>query len=385
MKICFITYTVFSHGGTQRISSTIAKELSKEHDIRLLLTSRRKEGNPYNINDKDFQIDYYELSLFRKVIRNSVTWLTSKGFFTGKRASWYSKLMFLPKQNRFLKKYIKENDFDLVVGFDVASSLWIGSVKDEVTTPMVGRIQASYDHFFGAPDRGSWKHEEVFGDALPKLEKVVVLSKDDEKVFNEKLDINTQFIYNAHSLNYSKKTNLSTKKFVALGRCTHHKGFDIVVDAFNIFAKENKDWKLDIVGDGPLKPLLEEKIISYNLADRVTLLPFSNKVEDRFSDADVFIFSSRYEGFGIVQVEALSCGLPIVASDIPITKELLKDKGIAEFYENENPEDLARAMHKIVSQDLKEMSDKAIEYSKEFTSNKVAANYNKLFKEVAKK
>jgi len=385
MKICFITYTVFSHGGTQRISSTIAKELSKEHDIRLLLTTRRKEGNPYNLDEQKIKIDYYELSLIRKVIRNSVTWLTTKGFFTGKRANWYSKFMFLPKQNRFLKKYIKDNNFDLVVGFDVASSLWLGSIKDEVNTPMIGRIQASYDHFFGAPDRGSWKHEEVFGDALPKLERVVVLSQDDERIFNNKLNINTHYIYNAHSLDYKKKTNLTTKKFIALGRCTHHKGFDIVVDAFNIFAKENKDWKLDIVGDGPLKPLLEEKIISYNLADRVTLLPFSDQVEDRFSDADVFIFSSRFEGFGIVQVEALSCGLPIVASDIPITKELLKDRGIATFYENENPEDLARAMHKIIGQDLNEMSKKALEYSREFTSEKVAAKYNNLFKEVAER
>lgn len=384
MKICFITYTVFSHGGTQRISSTIAKELSKEHDIRLLLTTRRKEGNPYNLNEQEIKIDYYELNLIRKVIRNSVSWLTTKGFFTGKRASWYSKLMFLPKRNKFLKKYIKENDFDLVVGFDAASSLWIASIKGDVDTRMVGRIQASYDHFFGASDRGSWRHEDVFGDALSKLEKVVVLSKDDERIFNEKLKINTHFIYNAHSLDYKKKTNLSNKKFIALGRCTHHKGFDIVVDAFNIFSRENTDWKLEIVGDGPLKPLLEEKIISYNLAERITLLPFSNQVEDRFSDADVFIFSSRFEGFGIVQVEALSCGLPIVASDIPITKELLKDRGIAIFYENENPEDLARAMHTIIGQNMKEMSQKALDYSKEFTADKVAAKYNRLFKEVAK-
>jgi len=385
MKICFITYTVFSHGGTQRISSTIAKELSKEHDIRILLTTKRKEGNPYNINESDFAIDYYELSLFRKVIRNAVSWLATKGVFSGQRASWFSKLMFLPKQKRFIKKYIKKHEFDLVVGFDVANSLLLGSIKDDVDVPMVGRIQASYDHFFGAPNRGSWKHEEIFGNALTKLDKVVVLSRDDERVFYDKLNINTQFIYNAHSLNYNKKTNLATKKFIALGRCTHHKGFDIVIDAFNIFSRENKEWKLEIVGDGPLKPLLEEKIISYNLADRVTLLPFSDKVEERFSEADVFIFSSRYEGFGIVQVEALSCGLPIVASDIPITKELLKDRGIAEFYVNENTEDLARAMQKIINQDLQVMSVKAVEYSKEFTSDKVAAKYNKIFKEVVNK
>jgi len=382
MKICFITYTVFSHGGTQRISSTIAKELSKEHDIRLLLTTKRKEGNPYNINEIDFKIDYYELSLFGKVIRDSVSWLTKKGLFTGKRGKYYSKVMFLPNRKRFLKKYIKENNFDLVVGFDAASSLWMSSIKDDIDIPMVGRLQASYDHYFGSPDRGSWKKEAIFGHGFPKLEKVIVLSKDDEKIFNEKLNINTKFIYNAHSLNYQKITNLATKKFVALGRCTIHKGFDIVIDAFNIFAKENKEWKLDIVGDGPLKPLLEEKIISYNLADRISLFPFSDQVEDRFSEADVFIFSSRFEGFGIVQVEALSCGLPIVASDIPITKELLKDRGIAEFYENENPTDLARAMHKIVSQDLHEMSERALEYSKDFTSDKVATNYNNLFKEV---
>ncbi|KEO72580.1 glycosyltransferase [Anditalea andensis] len=385
MKICFITYTVFSHGGTQRISSTIAKELSKEHEIHLLLTSKRKEGNPYNINEEDFKIDYYELSLFRKVIRNAVTWIATKGFFTGKRADWYSKMMFLPKQNRFLKKFIQSNKFDLVVGFDVAGSLWIGSIKESVGVPMIGRIQASYDHFFGAPDRGSWKHEEVFGSTLPKLNKVVVLSKDDEREFSEKLNINTRFIYNAHNLGYKKITKLNNKKFVALGRCTHHKGFDIVVEAFNIFARDNKDWNLEIVGDGPLKPLLEQKINSYNLADRITLLPFSDQVEDRFSDADVFVFSSRFEGFGIVQVEALSCGLPIIASDIPITKELLKDRGIAEFYENENPDDLARAMHTIISQDLKEMSNRALAYSKEFTSDKVAAKYNQLFKDVAGK
>ena len=378
MKICFLTYSVFTHGGMQRITATMTKEFNKKHDVHLLLTSGKKEGNLYNLPEAQ-KITIYELSIPRKIIRNGFNFLAKRGFFDTKRVKYYGNWMFLKRQRDYLVDFINDNQFDLVVGFDTGSDLWMASVKDRIKIPMVGVIQASYDHFFGSSDRGNYKHEFIFQHYLKKLDKLIVLSDDDKKNFSDKLGLETVRVYNAHDMEYDEISTMKNKKFIALGRCAYHKGLDVLIEGFSLFAKSNKEWVLEIVGDGPLKPYIKQKIAEYGLNERVKLFPYTSNVEKPLSEASVFVFCSRSEGFGIVQVEAMSCGLPIVASTIPVTQEILTGHDVAVFYETENPKSLADALHRIIGSDLANMSMNALQYSKNFTAEEIGKQYEKIF------
>ncbi|WP_262898489.1 glycosyltransferase [Litoribacter ruber] len=367
----------------QRITATMAKELCKRHDIHILVTSGKSDGNIYNIPE-EIPVTIHELSLPRKVIRNFFNYIAKKGFFNRRRVKSYKKLMFLKKQRDFLIDFIYRNKFDLVIGFDNGSDFWMASVKDQVEVPMIGVIQASYEHFFGSPSRGNYNHEWIFQHLLGKLDRLIVLSDDDRRSFAEKLGLDTVKVYNAHDMAYDQITGLTNKKFIALGRCAHHKGFDILVEGFKIFAEKNSEWSLEIIGDGPMKAELQEKVAEYKLSQRVSFHPYTNNVQAHLAAASVFVFSSRSEGFGIVQVEAMSCGLPIVASTIPVTAEILSDRGLAIFYETESPQSLAAAMNEIIQLDLAQMSQRALSYSKNFTAEEIGKQYESIFYEVVK-
>lgn len=106
---------------------------------------------------------------------------------------------------------------------------------------------------------------------------------------------------------------------IAMGRLIRSKGFDLLVDAFARIADIHRDWSLTIVGggEGSVKAELEGQCRTLNLTERVH---FVGEVADPFpllSAADLFVFPSRHESFGMALAEAMACGLPAVSFDCP--------------------------------------------------------------------
>ncbi len=104
---------------------------------------------------------------------------------------------------------------------------------------------------------------------------------------------------------------------VGMGRLVPQKGFDLLLEAFARIAGSHPRWRLEIVGGGPLRQELERKAQTLNIAGRVH---FTGEVCDPFrilSNADIFVFSSRFEGFGLALCEAMACGLPVISFDCP--------------------------------------------------------------------
>jgi glycosyltransferase involved in cell wall biosynthesis len=106
-------------------------------------------------------------------------------------------------------------------------------------------------------------------------------------------------------------------RVVAAGRLTLQKGFDWLIEAFSRLAVTHSNWDLVIYGEGEERSLLEGLIDRYNLSGRVFLPGWSNRLQDEFSEADVFVLSSRFEGFPNVLCEAMAAGLPVVSFDCP--------------------------------------------------------------------
>lgn len=108
--------------------------------------------------------------------------------------------------------------------------------------------------------------------------------------------------------------NSGCRHVVAIGRLHRQKGFDILIEAL---ARQNPDVRLIIIGEGPDRAALEAQVRRLGLSDRVHMLGFIDNPAPYLAHADLFVLSSRWEGFGHVIVEAMASGLAVIAADCP--------------------------------------------------------------------
>ncbi|WP_321426547.1 glycosyltransferase family 4 protein [uncultured Bacteroides sp.] len=374
MKICFYCNTIFTFGGVQRVMAVIAKELSKEHDVTILTLDNPSlnDTTMYGLNSANIHyinLQYPRIPFYENISCKAYSLLYKTILPQNKLLSkWYGYSSFPHSQRSLLIKTLNQGSYDVVVGVHVFLSFHLASIQKQIKAKTIGWMHNSYDAFFSIKTSYVGKQKNQFKYLMPELDKIIVLSKYDQEKFQKELNVHTEAIYNPLTIEPKGKGSPKHKKFLAIGRFSPlHKGFDILINAFALFAKQNQDWTLDIVGEGPEEDMLRSLICKHHLEKRVTLYPFTKEVEKHYESASVYVLSSRWEGFGLVLVEAMSYGLPIISSNLPVTKELLEGKGVGVFFESEDATDLAKRMLSITqNRNLEATTYNAIEYSKQF-------------------
>jgi len=170
------------------------------------------------------------------------------------------------------------------------------------------------------------------------------------------------------------------KVIVAVGRLTHQKGFDILLDAFYKVKKEI-DCQLIIFGEGELRKNLEKQIESLGLQACASLPGYSENIIAEVRSADLFVLSSRFEGSPNAIVEAMSVGTNVVAFDCPHgAREILQDGKIAPLVEYLNVDELVeRVIYSLKSNtDDEALVKKLVEGCSQFTSDNSAIAYRDL-------
>lgn len=191
-------------------------------------------------------------------------------------------------------------------------------------------------------------------------------------------------IYNGVSVPEKTENEEKTEKitFITVGTLYHIKNHKLLISAFKeCVEKSQKSLKLKIVGEGDLRNELEERVKELGLTDMVEFLGWRDDVYDELYKANIYVCSSTVEGISLSIIEAMMCGLPVIASNVGGNPDLVVDGVNGKLFESENVSDLSECMLKLTEDDFlrKKFGENALEISKKFDIKKCVKEYERLY------
>lgn len=156
--------------------------------------------------------------------------------------------------------------------------------------------------------------------AYQNADRVVAVSNALARNLKNNLNVDAVVIHNIVDVSrfqYVKRTQKSGFTFISIGNLIELKGFDLLVEAFAEAFKDDKSVKLNIVGAGPEKEKLQHIVNQYDLNNNIVLLNEvgRDKLKVLYPESDAFVLASKSETFGVVFIEAMATGLPVIATD----------------------------------------------------------------------
>lgn len=183
------------------------------------------------------------------------------------------------------------------------------------------------------------KYDKLFKRILPKFDKIIAVSEGVEQAFNKIYHLENKTSIIPNLVNTDKIIKKSKEKsdvilsksdinFVSVGRLHIQKGYDILIEVVHDLNKSNflpKNFKLRIYGDGPEKFTLNSLIRKYHLEDKIYLLGKVMNPYKYVKNSDLFILPSRYEPFGLVIIESMTLGVPVLATENHATSKIIQN------------------------------------------------------------
>jgi glycosyltransferase involved in cell wall biosynthesis len=247
---------------------------------------------------------------------------------------------------------------DIIIGAQGTSSTYAALLAGRLTnTPVVGMIRNSIpDHLA----RLNPRHLRLTRALYPRLNAAIAVSDGLRRGSEKFIPALAGKIVTAHPVIEADRiqrggrepapANLPARFIVAAGRLDRQKGFDILVRAYANLRRAGIGHDLVILGEGEDRRELEALIAQLNLTSHVMLPGFVANPFPWIRAADLFVSSSRYEGFGRVIAEALALGTPVVATDCPHgPAEVLGQGRYGNLVEPENPVALGEAIRTVLS------------------------------------
>ena len=371
-RIVYCTPALYFAGGMERVLTMKANYFAEHfgYDVTIILTDGKEKPIFYPLSDKvkviNLDIGFEELwtcSFLKKI------------FFYLKKQHLYKKLL-----NRELMRIRP----DITVSMLRREINFINDIQDG--SKKIGEIHINRANFRNFEGNNALKN--LFSkfwmnsllSKLQRLDRFVVLTEKDKEAWVELK--NVCVIPNPLSFTSTRRSTLSEKRIIAVGRYCHEKGYDLLLKAWGIVQNRTTDWRLEIFGEGD-RTQYEEMVDTLNLdRHRCILNGRSSKIQDEFLNSSLSVCSSKFEGFGLVITEAMACGLPVVSFDCPWgPRAIISDGEDGMLVENGNVDKLAEALVLMIQnpKQRKAMADKAIENVQRFSIDQIAGQWKSLF------
>lgn len=374
IKIAYCTPSLYYPGGMERVLTLKANYFAEHwgYEIHIIITDGG-EKEPYyklhpSITVHQLHIDYdelYSLPLLKRIY------------------GYWSKQKLFRKR---LNKCLLEIEPDITASLLRRDINFINKMKDK--SIKIGEIHLnksnyrdfSNNHLPSCIQRivqQYWMRQ--FVRQARKLKRFVVLSHEDAAEWTELNNVTV--IYNPLPFLPQRQSDNSNKQVIAVGRYDPQKGFDRLIPAWSIVNKKHPDWTLRIYGDG-MRKQLQEQIDELGISSTCILEHSIPNIVDKYCESSIFVLSSRYEGFGMVIIEAMACGVPPVSFTCPCgPRDTISDGVTGLLVENGHIEGLAEKIcYLIENEDVrKEMGQKARMDIERFRIEPIAEQWKTLF------
>ena len=375
MKKVSILSLHLGYGGIEKSVVALANMLSSKYDVEIACCYQLYEKSVFPLDQK-VKVQYLNdqtiipnKSSFQEALHSrNIIKIIKEGFFA-------VKVLYFRKKS--IVDYIKKCDSDIIISTRDIFNTWLGSYGKKG----ILKIGWEHNHF-----HNNLKYANKVVSSVLKLDYFVLVSEELKKYYEERLK-NTSCtcitIPNCIELLPEKISKLNDKRLLSVGRLSSEKGYMDLLRIYNSFQKKNKDWVLDIVGDGVEKSELERYIQDHHLEEKVTLHGFQGKdvIEKIMLSSSIYLMSSYTESFGIVLIEAMSYGIPCIAFDSAEgARDIIKDGVNGYLISNRNDEEMIQKIERLVSDDSLriKMGKEARSSVKKYTSDVVKEEWFKL-------
>lgn len=375
--------SVFSIGGVQRVTAVIAKELAKEYDVTIVTFDNpyRQDTSLYGLGEADIHFRFFRYPSIGRLQEKLYKVYSGLYLKLCPKYKWCSDLYalssFPAKRRKALLQELLQGGYDAIIGVHAPLAARLATLRGRLpNVRLIGWIHNSFEALFsdtslyiGADRKRYYVYQFM------KLNETVVLCRHDAETYHAyDASFTPTAIYNPLTLKPGRAAAGTSKRFLAVGRFSRlHKGFDLLIEAFNLFALTDSEWVLDIVGEGEEEGLYRNMIKNYHLENRVFIHPFTNNIQQYYSQSQIYVLSSRWEGFGLVLVEAMAHGLPVVSSDLPTSQEIMGDFGL--YFKNGDVRQLAQRLTDATQIDWAVKSLQAMEIARRFNLSYIIAQW----------
>jgi glycosyltransferase involved in cell wall biosynthesis len=377
VKITFLIHDIYGIGGTNRTTLNLAAALAGRHQVTVVSLRRHRTSPRFAIDPRVAVVPLVDVRKDSADLADPQLHQPSRAFPTAeKRYHQYSRLT-----DRRAEEYLRGCDADVVIGTRPGLNVYLARFA---STRAVRIAQEHLTH-----DTHSTKLRAQLARHYRDLDAVVTTTEADAAVYRTRMrlpGVRVLAVPNGVPDPGLPPSDTTSKTIAAAGRLARTKRFDLLIEAFTAVAARHPDWTLCIYGAGTEKDRLQEQIDEQGLAGRAVLMGVASPIEPEFARAAIVASASDAESFGMTIVEAMRCGVPVVATDCPLgPAEIIHDGVDGRLVPMGDRQALATALLDLIADEpgRHRMGQTARSAARRFDPVHVAGAYEELFDELA--
>ena len=367
MKILIMVHNL-TGGGAERVAALWATGFTQlGYEVGMVLSCKKHTPITYTVPNS--------VKMYNLVGNEQVAWVANK---------LHRRLHIDHYYIRRLRAVLKEFQPDIAIGVLQPWAEWARKASVGMNIKIVNTEHNSFERPKSAPMTSSERKKKF--DWNKRYDQVTVLTQADKDLVKSQLD-NVAVLPNPLAFEPVKTVPQKEKIILAAGRLDagHYKGFDILIKAFGM---TSNDWSLQIAGGGSPKSIAKYKALAKEcgVADRIQFMGYISNPVPLYQQASIFVLSSRYEGFGMVLIEAMSQGCAPIACDYKgRQREIITTDEEGVICPVDDAETLAKAIDKMISDDeyRHRVQANAIERSKYYSLENIKDRWERIFQSIS--
>lgn len=350
MKIIYIIHGIYNSAGMERVLSLKVNYLADKMGYQIIIITTDQKGRKpyYQLSDKiicqDLDInfeDYYKYSFFRRIGS------------------------FLIKQKRCKKRLTRlllNEKADVVVSLMSRTLSFLSKIPDGSKKIYEQHFNRDFRKYVLKENKTSFLGCMIYNwrglqekRNLKKLDCFVVLTQEDADAWGNLMNITV--IPNALSFFPKNSACLVNKKIITVGRLELEKGYDNLYRIWQSIFEKHPDWRLEVIGAGKEEEKIRHQLDEVGLSEVVIIRQPTPFIEKELLEASAYLMTSRHEGFPMVLIEAMACGLPVVSFQCPCgPADIIKDGEDGYLIPPGDIEQMADRLNTLIENDEKRLS-----------------------------